>query len=177
MRMKKLKEKYAYRKLKHRLASAQRIVKIPRLEAAQKVGVLWKPDQLEAFIYLHHYFSQSKVIFRNLCIYSSGVPSVAKSSNAVTTKDLNWIGLPKTTIIDGFINTEFDLLLNLALDQNLVLDYITALSRAKFKVGCSKEKTNYFDLNINISSKQDALYLAKQQIFYIGELNKTKQNG
>ena len=176
MRMKKYKEKYAYYKLKHRLASVQREVKVPRLETAKKIGVLWLPDQLDAFNYLHQYFSQSKVIFRNLCIYSSGVPSVAASANAVTNRDLDWFGLPKSAIIDGFINTDFDLLLNLAMEQNLVLDYISALSLAKFKVGCSNKKDNFFDLNINIGGNRNALYLAKQQIFYIGELNKTKKN-
>jgi hypothetical protein len=174
--MKRLKEKYAYRKLRHRLESVRRTVQIPQLETAKKVGVLWQPSQSDGFRYLHDYFSHSKVIFRNLCVYDNGAASLATGSNSVNKKDLDWFGLPKSTTVDQFIETEFDLLLNLALKQNFVLDYITALSRAKFKVGWSKGKNNYFDLNINISRKQDALYLAKQQIFYLGELNKTDKN-
>ena len=66
----------------------------------------------------------------------------------------------------------FDILLNIALSQNLALDYITALSQAKFKVGSSPNASNYFDLNINIGENNDALYLAKQQIFYLAQLKK-----
>jgi len=64
------------------------------------------------------------------------------------------------------------LLLNIALNQNRVLDYLTALSKARFKIGWSPDQSNFFDLNINIGGKQDALFLARQQIFYLSQLNK-----
>jgi hypothetical protein len=62
--------------------------------------------------------------------------------------------------------------LNIALEDNLVLDYLTALSQAKFKVGSSQKTNNYFDLNINIDENREPMYLAKQQIFYLAQLNK-----
>jgi hypothetical protein len=92
--------------------------------------------------------------------------------NAITPQTTNWLGFPKKGIAEDFLNTEFDLLLNIALDNNLVLDYLTALSKARFKVGWSPEENNFYDLNINIKGKQDALFLARQQIFYLGQLNK-----
>ena len=70
----------------------------------------------------------------------------------------------------------FDVLLNVALEQNITLNYITLNTLAKFKIGWSPNENNYFDLNINITQNQDALYLAKQQIFYLGQLNKNKNN-
>ena len=78
-------------------------------------------------------------------------------------------------MIDDFISIKLDVLLNIALKQNLVLDYITLLSKARFKVGCSPEENNYFDLNINIEENDDALFLAKQQIFYLAQLKNKKQ--
>jgi len=107
-----------------------------------------------------------------MCVYEdhAGVPG---DSSIITSKNLNWMGLPKPGPVDDFIKTEFDVLFNIALEQNLVLDYITSLSHAKFKTGWSPEKHNFFDLNINIGNKQDALYLAEQQIFYLRQLNKT----
>ncbi len=97
---------------------------------------------------------------------------IVKATNIITSKDLNWIGLPREESCESFINTEFDLFLNVALHQNLPLVYVTALSRAKFKVGWSPADHNFFDLNIKIGSKQDALFLAEQQIFYLSQLNK-----
>lgn len=169
----KITEKFAYYQLKRKTADLHRKAKLPHPNKLNKVGVLWQPTEQDAFNYLHNHFSQTKIIFRNLCVYSK-TNTPREDSSSITKKDLNWKGLPVSAVVTNFIETEFDLLLNISLQQNLVLDYITALSKAKFKIGWSPEETNYFDLNINIGTKQDALYLAKQQIFYLAQLNKTK---
>ncbi|HSH19248.1 MAG TPA: hypothetical protein VLA03_02270 [Draconibacterium sp.] len=70
------------------------------------------------------------------------------------------------------MSIRFEILLNIALEDNLVLDYITGLSKAQFKVGSSAKPKNYFDMNINIGENTDPMYLAKQQIFYLAQLNK-----
>jgi hypothetical protein len=80
--------------------------------------------------------------------------------------------LPKKEKVDEFINIRFELLFNIAFEDNIVLDYITALSQAKFKIGSSQKTNNYFDMNINIDENQESTYRAKQQIFYLAQLNK-----
>lgn len=169
----KLIEKYARRKLHQKAVLVKRQVKLPNPESIRKVGVLWQPAQKEAYQFLHDHYSHSQAIFRNLCIYAE-VPAVETGTDAITPKDLNWMGFPKPEFVEEFLNTEFDLLLNVALEQNLLLDYLTALSKARFKIGWSPEEKNFFDLNIKIQGKPDALYLARQQIFYLGQLNKSK---
>lgn len=168
----KLIEKIAYYKLNKKIKAAKRQVELPHPEKIRKVGVVWQPGDKPAFQYLHDYFTRGKVIFRNICVYEdhAGAP---EDTSIITSKDLNWLGLPKPGPVDDFIKTEFDILFNIAMEQNPVLDYVTALSQAKFKTGWSPEKRNFFDLNINIGNKQDALYLAEQQIFYLRQLNKT----
>ena len=74
--------------------------------------------------------------------------------------------------MNEFVKTEYDLLLNLAPEQNLALYYLTALSRAHFKIGRAAEGLNFFDLTIQIDNDKDALYLAGQQIHYLEQLNK-----
>ncbi len=168
----KIIENYAYRLLNKKSRAFKRRVELPDPETAGKVGVLWHPSQREAFQYLHDYFSHKQTIFRNLCVYSEE-PDEPGGSNRITPKDLNWMGFPKPGPCDDFIKTEFDLLLNITLESSRAIDYITALSRAKFKIGWSPGEKNFFDLNINIRQNQDALYLAQQQIFYLAQLNKT----
>lgn len=165
-------EKIAYYTLNKKIKAAKRQVELPHPDQIRKVGVVWRPDEKAAFQYLHDYFTRDKVIFRNICVYDDHA-GVAADTSIITSKDLNWLGLPKPGPIDDFIETQFDVLFNIALEQNLVLDYITSLSRASFKVGGSPQKSNFFDLNINIPGKQDALYLAQQQIYYLAQLNKT----
>jgi hypothetical protein len=167
----KLIEKYASRILRKKAALVKRQVKLPNPEYIRKVGVLWQPEQKEAFQFLADHFSASPVILRNLCVFDEKTEEET-GINTITPGELNWLGFPKPGPADEFIATEFDLLLNIALNQNRVLDYLTALSKARFKIGWSPDQSNFFDLNINIGGKQDALFLARQQIFYLSQLNK-----
>ena len=128
----KLIEKFAYRKLQKEAAAVKRRIVLPNPESLRKVCVLWQPSQEQAFKFLHDYFQRSQTIFRNFCVYSHQTV-VAAGTNMITPKDLDWMGLPKKGIADDFIKTEYDLLMNIALEQNLVLHYLTALSRASFK--------------------------------------------
>jgi hypothetical protein len=166
----KLIERYALRRLQKDAVAVKRLVVLPDPDNLRKVCVLWQPSQEQAFKYLRDYFQHSQVIFRNFCVYpqNSVVPT---GTNTLTPKDLNWLGFPKPGPADDFLKTEYDLLLNIALEQTLVLLYLTALSRAHFKIGWSSSGPNYFDLNIQINGKEDTLFLAMQQIYYLEQLN------
>lgn len=61
-------------------------------------------------------------------------------------KDLNILGIPSQSFLDDFIDEEFDLLISLDLDQNNILQYLAAISKAKFKVGFNHpDNLQYFD--------------------------------
>ncbi len=167
-----LKQKYAQRKLRKLAEKQKHNPVIPNLDSAKLIGVIWHPTQKEAFQYLKNFFNKKQGIFRGFCVFEEDV-NPHTDSNTLTTADLNWLGFPKPGKIDDFTSINFDVLINMALNQNLVLDYITLLSKAKFKVGYSTNESNYFDLNINIGENDDAMYLVKQQIFYLAQLNKT----
>lgn len=167
----KFKEKYARIKLAKLAGKINRNPVFPDIDKAKTIGVIWQPTQKKAFTWLKNYFNRDKVIFRGFCVFEEAV-NPHEYSNSITSTELTWWGLPKPEKTEEFININFDLLLNVALEQNLVTDYIMALSQAKFKVGWSPNENNYFDLNINIGENVDAMYLAKQQIFYLAQLNK-----
>jgi hypothetical protein len=56
-------------------------------------------------------------------------------------KDLNWFGKPGGSKVTDFINTEFDLLINLDLSCAPVFDYIVGVSKARLKCGLYKTET------------------------------------
>ena len=171
MTIKDIKEKIARRKLAKITSVIDRIPVFPNMNTVKTIGVVWQPTQKEAFQYLKSYFNREQVIFRGFCVFEA-ITNPHQDANTLTVKDLDFWGLPKKDKVDEFINIRFEVLFNIALEDNLVLDYITALSQARFKVGSSENVSNYFDLNINIGENQDAMYLAKQQIFYLAQLNK-----
>lgn len=167
-----IKKKYAQKKLRKLAAIQKSKPVVPNLDTAKNIGVIWHPSQKETFQYLKNYFNKKQMIFRGFCVFEK-TTNPQSDTNTLTVNDLNWLGLPKLEKINDFTDISFDILINITLTQNLVLDYITLLSKAKFKVGASLCETNYFDLNINIGKNGDTMYLAQQQIFYLAQLNKT----
>jgi len=166
-----LKEKYRDWKFKKQLATIKRTPFIRNISEIKKVGVIWQPSEKAAVSFLRDYFNKQHIIFRTYCVFDELANPVA-SNNTLTTADLDWWGFPKPEKTQDFMQTHFDVLLNIAMKQNFVLDYITAFTSSDFKIGWSPDEQNHFDLNINIGENQDAMFLAKQQIFYLAQLNK-----
>ena len=167
----KIKELYRERKLKQELGKINRVPVIHASDDIKKVGVIWQPSQKEAVNFLRDHFNRNHIIFRTYCVFDE-LSNPLEANNALTVNDLNWWGIPKPEKTRDFMAMHFDLLLNIALKQNFVLDYITALTPADFKIGSSPDEKNFFDLNINIGENQDTMFLVKQQIFYLAQLNK-----
>ena len=171
MNIKKIKEIFARKKFERLISTIDRKPVFPNINTVKTIGVIWQPTQKEAFQYLKSYFNREQVIFRGFCVFEA-ITNPHQDANTLTVKDLDFWGLPKKEKVEEFTNIKFEVLFNIAFENNLVLDYITALSQARFKVGSSPDENNYFDLNINIDENRDAMYLAKQQIFYLSQLNK-----
>ncbi len=171
MTIRDIKEKIARRKLAKIVSAIDRNPVLPNINTIKTIGVIWQPTQKEAFQYLKSYFNREQVIFRGFCVFEE-ITNPHQDSNTLTVKDIDFWGLPKKEKVDEFTNIRFEVLFNIAMEDNLVLDYITALSQARFKVGSSQNEKNYFDLNVNIGENQDSMYIAKQQIFYLAQLNK-----
>ena len=169
-----IKENFVRRKLAKLTQNVSRNPVMPDVTTAKIIGVIYHPSQKEAFNYLKNYFNREHVIFKGFCVFEEN-SNPHPDASSLTVKDLNFWGLPKPDMIGDFVDMKFDVLLNIALEQNLVLDYITLLSKARFKVGWSPEENNYFDLNINIGENDDAMFLAKQQIFYLAQLKNKNQ--
>jgi len=163
------KEKIARYKLAKMVAGIKRQPIFPIIEKAKNVGVIWQPSQKEAFQYLKNYFNKDQVIFRSFCAFET-TTSPPEDSNTLTVKDLNFWGIPKHDKIDDFCSVHFDILFSIAVDYNFAIEYIIAKSQARFKVGSDENTISHFDLNIKIDQNTDAMYLAKQQIFYLAQL-------
>lgn len=81
-----------------------------------------------------------------------------------TKKQLNWFHKPEGENIDAFINTPFDILLNLSLEETYPTKYIMALSKAKFKVGKYSEENEFADFMIDIEQEKAAMNALKDEL-------------
>ncbi len=81
--------------------------------------------------------------------------------------NLNWYGKPNNPNTNEFIEKEFDVLIDLSLVDDFPLQYIVALSKAKFKVGRYTTDEGYYDFMINVEEKKEIDFLIDQIKHYL----------
>lgn len=165
-------EKYAYHLLEKKLLNVKREVRLTGFSSASKVGVLWHIDEMDAFLFLSDFLKNNKIIFRNLCYTGA---NKEKFSNSFCKKETNFFGFPKSTVANTFMEVEYDLLMNISVAGCFALDAVSIMANSHFKIGWADKFKDLYDLSIDVSKNKDALYLVKQQIYYMEQFNKPKQ--
>jgi hypothetical protein len=181
---KNIKLSFANRVLKQELRSSAR-TRTPNkfsFEKVKTVGILFDATNVEDFdivkryvVYLREHLKKVKVIG---FFSTKDIPSLTYSKleyDFFSTKELNWSGKPSSVIIQNFIDEEYDLLIDLNIRDHFPLRYISALSKAKFKVGKFDENdTEIYDMMIDADNTKTVKYFLRQIDTYITMLNKTE---
>jgi hypothetical protein len=90
---------------------------------------------------------------------------------------LNWIFKPVSTAAKDFMETDFDILLDLSMDDQLPVMYITGMSKAKFKAGMKSDlRSRYLDLMIELEEKDGLDELIEQIDHYLSIINKKNES-
>jgi hypothetical protein len=83
-------------------------------------------------------------------------------------KDLDWMGVPRQSFLEDFLNEDVDLLISLDQDQDPVLQYLAAVSLARFKVGYHQESNlPWFDFLVGGTPPGDTKSYIMQLIHYL----------
>ena len=94
------------------------------------------------------------------------------SQDIITAKDINWRIQPQKHFVKEFINTEFDILIDLSLTDHLPLLYCAALSKARLKAGRFQEDHQlFYDLMIHAGPEETIESFAGQIIHYLSRIN------
>ena len=88
-----------------------------------------------------------------------------------TEKDFGWNGQIKNLDLQEFIESDFDALISFYQRDNLELNYATACSKAKFKIGISNYNQKLNDFIIDINPRFTDIF-AKELKKYLKGLNK-----
>ena len=89
-------------------------------------------------------------------------------------KDFSWNGKIKNTELQSFLDTKFDLLISYYSEDVLELKYLTAASKANFKVSIFQKDKRFNDLIIKTKFKNIKAF--KVELFkYLVVLNKIKK--
>lgn len=85
-----------------------------------------------------------------------------------TMKNVNWFFIPQHEKANEFMNSRFDILLNLHVNECLPLEYISALSNSKFRIGRFIEgKTFCYDFMLKLDGNSDLKFFIEQTDHYL----------
>lgn len=88
-----------------------------------------------------------------------------------TKKSLNWYMKPHHPLINNFINADFDILINLNIEKSFPLKYISARTKAKFKIGkYDKKNAPYCDMMIQTEESISLGKFIEQVLHYLNLL-------
>ena len=98
------------------------------------------------------------------------IPKITQ--DILTSKDVNWRYQPQKPFVKEFVDTEYDILIDLSLDDHLPLLYCAALSKAGLKVGRFQEDHQlFYDLMIQAGPDETIDSFSIQVIHYLSRIN------
>lgn len=153
-------------------------------DKVKTVGIIFDATSPEDFelvkryvVYLREFSKKVKVLgYFN----TKNTPALTYSKleyDFFTVKDVNWLYKPNAMVVKNFINEEFDLLIDLNVHDRFPIKYISALSKAKFKVGKYIEnEIDIYDMMIDADNTKTIKYFLRQVDTYITMMNKVEPN-
>jgi hypothetical protein len=107
-----------------------------------------------------------------LGFYNYPKPALNLSFPHFHNKQVNWYFEPSGHFVDEFMDRKFDVLINAyAGDNNVSLEYLSALSNAKYRIGIYDESKKHLnDVMIKITDKNDLQSFVEQVKHYIYQI-------
>ena len=164
--------------LNKRIGTVQSDSTIVNYNEAQKVGVLYNAsDPAEVALvskYMHGLQQKGKHV-KGLAYIPDHKQAAEVTADHFTDKNVNWLFVPSGMDVESFMKERFDLLVNLYTRPCLPLEYIAALSEARYKVGrYIEDKTYCFDLMVYLDEQKGLGNMIKEVDHLLTEINKHK---
>ena len=152
---------------------------VHNLVTARKIGILGivnTPNDFEEIISFQRFLSDKNIQVETLVYYpGKEIPPqllMRKGVNIFNKNEVNWYGKPANSYAERFCSQEFDILIDLSMDELFTIRWISTLSRSRFKVGGMGYTGNPYDLVISIEeTKKQIPYLIEQVVHYLNLIN------
>lgn len=175
----KVKSFLADRDLKKEAANLKRARKNISIERAKNIGVLYsisdEPTYKTIFAFLKSLKTEQRSVIALGYLNEKKIPTFLNQgvyNSIIYQKDLNWYGKPTSQYVRNFFHEDFDIFLNISMEDYYPLTYIAALSTATFKVGKLNEKySNYYDLMIKVEPGVSQQEYIETMVHYIKMIN------
>ncbi len=92
--------------------------------------------------------------------------------DAICLKDLNWYRIPQGNTVENFMAEEYEVIIDLTLEDRLPIQYIMAKSRSRFKVGrWSDSNKKILDMMIDLAGSRSLPQMIQQVHHYLLMVN------
>jgi len=180
--LKDIKEKIGYSSLNKIIEESDRNKSIRGLNSTKSVGIVFSAADQETYDKakkLAAWFTEKKIKVSALGYVEEkevlSYYSYYVGFDFYCKKNLNWLRKPTGHIIENFIENPIDILIDLSLVDEFPILYVVAHSQASFKVGRLSERTNYYDLMIDIEQDNTIDFLIDQVKNYLTMINSNNQ--
>lgn len=161
--------------LKKELKFHQSERNVMTLDTAKEIGIIFyanSPDDTNVINQLANYLKEQKKKVNILAFYNSKKTALNFNFPYFNKKDINWHFEPVSQNVTEFIQKKFDILINLVVGDCPPLEYVSALSNAKFRMGkYENDKMYCADMMIDLGGKTDIAFLAEQVKRYLVMMN------
>ena len=155
---------------------------VPRnLGLARKVGIVYVVEDETAHNHVRNYVKRLKEELGISNIMALGytderaLPHYLHAKlnfDHICQKDLNWYRIPQGNTVKNFMAEEYEVLIDLTMQDRLPVQYILAGSRARFKVGrLSESNKRILDMMIDMAGSQSLPQLIQQAHHYMLMVN------
>jgi hypothetical protein len=170
---------YANRQIKSEAKNVSRQKAVCNIDDAKTVGIVFPFNSKEDFELLKKYvlyLRELKKKVKAIGYYKTKEePNIQYSKvdyDLFSKKSHNWYGKPTDHIVTNFIDEEFDIMIDVNPDNDAVITYIAAMSKAKFKVGRFEENDFIHDLMFESPKEKGLKYFLRQVDTYLAMINK-----
>lgn len=155
--------------------NASRQIKAVGFDKAVEIGILYdatnRNDCETVKHFVNYLIEERKKVLALGYINSKNASEIVKAHlnyQYFDKRNLNKILIPRSREVENFIASPFTILLDLSLKPCFQTEYITTLSKARFKVGASGDyRDAACDLTISLTEKKSLEYLIIQLKHYL----------
>lgn len=178
----KIREQAAITELRKEVRNMHRTPRVISLEKARNIGVLYYLPDERSYRIVSGFVKQLQDDGKNVKALAyvedkrlTGQFLPKLSYDFLYPSGLKWNYRPNASMARDFIDTEFDILIDLNTGKYLPLTFLTALSKARFKAGLESEyNKNYLDMMISLKkdvSLEDGIREMKHYLSLINRKN------
>lgn len=165
--------------LNQRLKKIRRHKKFNNLRNSHKIAIVWDGSNTADFKAITDFYQEMQkknIQVDVVCYYPKNVlPDeymIIRYLTCIKKADLNFLSFPQSADIEEFINTPYEILIDINNNNYFPVKYVTVMSRAEFKVGSdSSAYRDKLDMTIKMTRKYDPAYYLQQVKYYLEMIN------